>query len=380
MGNLKNLFTKIKLYINQKYLINNVDNVYWKLTDAPGHTKITTLLKENYDSQIEKYMPGTDMEFELKTNIKYYNSLIHIFSKYLYKINGCILDPDYNWAIIGHRQVFKYSFPMAEDPWDGIKPRPSLIKYLTRKKPLVLEKAILVKYTWNNYYHFCIDALPQIALCDQFGLPADIPVIVPYNFSKISFVQEYFNKIEPPKRKIIIQEKDQYIRVKELYLAKDTFFSESITEMHRRVPYLPVINDQPDMHRPALLFVTRAKKYKRTIQNNIEIEDIVKANGFTIIEAGDYSLSGQISLFSNATHVIGIHGAGLMNIIFSKNPNVKVLEIFPGKTFVPGHYSYLSTLLGYKYRSMIGSGLDSNAEFFIDKDVFLNKVKEMMSD
>jgi hypothetical protein len=371
------IFSRIYRYLRHRYVIKYVDNFYWKLRDIPFSSRIELLYKEDHEDQLKKYFSGTDMDFEKRTNIKYYNLIIHILSSYVYKIHGAMVDPEYNWAILNRRQVFKYSFPMAEDPWDYMKARPSLFGYLFRRKPLMLEKAILVKYSWSNYYHFFVDTLPQIMLCDKLGVPKDVPIIVPYNFPQIAFVQEYFGKVNSPDRKIIIQEKNQYIQVKELYVAKDTFFSTSVAELHKTIPYLPYV-EQQNADSPSRVFVTRTKKHKRNIRNGAEIEAIIREHGFTIVDAAEYTVAQQIKLFSNAQYIVGIHGAAMTNMLFSKCPKVSVMEIFPGKRFNPGHYSNLSAALGFEYRSIRGQELDENMEFHLDADVFKTNIKEML--
>ena len=58
------------------------------------------------------------------------------------------------------------------------------------------------------------------------------------------------------------------------------------------------------------------------------------------------SIAEQIELFYDADYVIGVHGAGLVNIIFSSQINV--LEIFPTSYVIP-HYFYLSkSYFGFK--------------------------------
>ena len=42
----------------------------------------------------------------------------------------------------------------------------------------------------------------------------------------------------------------------------------------------------------------------------------------------DYSFSEQVDLFSNASYVVGLHGAGFANTVFCK-PNTKILEFKP---------------------------------------------------
>ena len=365
---------KLKNYLNQKFIIKYINNPYWKLADN-YLGKVTTVLKKEHTELISKYFPGTDMEKEKISNLPYYNFINHMFSTYIYQIERCIVEPDYYWLILGNKKIFRYSYPLIEDPFDGVKPRPFLLNRLIKRNKR-LESGILISFSWNNYYHFMADLLPQILLCDDSGIPDDVPLIVPYNYNKNPFVNNYFKNF-PSKRRIIIQEKGQYIEVKKLFVAKDHYCSSYLTDIKETV-IKSSISDTDSLASPKFIFVTRKKEISRGMSNVDEIEQIAKEQGFTIIDPGNYSWQEQVAFFSGAERIIGIHGAGLTNIIFSKNINLKLLEIHPGQGHHPGHYKDISILLKYDYCCMYGNGLDAHAQFHLDAQMFKHNLKVFM--
>jgi hypothetical protein len=62
--------------------------------------------------------------------------------------------------------------------------------------------------------------------------------------------------------------------------------------------------------------------------NRDEIEALFLARGFDIVNISALSLDEQIEAFSGAKCVVGVHGAGLANAVFSK-PGLQMLEILP---------------------------------------------------
>lgn len=52
--------------------------------------------------------------------------------------------------------------------------------------------------------------------------------------------------------------------------------------------------------------------------------------GYKPVYLEDLSFAEQISLFNNARYVIGLHGAGMTNIIWCESGS-RVLEIFPSE-------------------------------------------------
>lgn len=64
----------------------------------------------------------------------------------------------------------------------------------------------------------------------------------------------------------------------------------------------------------------------RRLENEIEVQNYLIDNGFRIVSLEDFTLDQQVELFSNAKFVIGFHGAGLANLVFS-NEKISVIEI-----------------------------------------------------
>ena len=63
----------------------------------------------------------------------------------------------------------------------------------------------------------------------------------------------------------------------------------------------------------------------RKITNEDEVVDYFKKEDFSIIRLGDLNFVDQVNLFNNASHIIGLHGAGFANLVFCKQ-NTFVLE------------------------------------------------------
>ena len=63
-----------------------------------------------------------------------------------------------------------------------------------------------------------------------------------------------------------------------------------------------------------------------SLSDEKELEDFFAQNGYEIVNPGSYSFEEQIDMFSSASHVAGITGAGFINTIFCK-PGTKVIII-----------------------------------------------------
>ena len=126
----------------------------------------------------------------------------------------------------------------------------------------------------------------------------------------------------------------------------------------RRAVFSYLENYSPNEEFNQRLFISRQDTYGRKIINMDEVNNMLVKHDFSIYCLEKMSFFDQVSLFKNAKSIIGAHGAGLANIIFSSNANV--LEIF-GKT--PDHYSEyfrLSNMLKLNYAYMFTDYDSSN--------------------
>ena len=69
-----------------------------------------------------------------------------------------------------------------------------------------------------------------------------------------------------------------------------------------------------------------SKVKNRQIVNEEEIKEYLKKKNFKFIKLSNCSFKKQIKLFSKAKCVIGLHGAGFVNIIFCKK-GTKIVEL-----------------------------------------------------
>lgn len=357
------LFERLQARLITPYLDNNL----WLLQEKGyniqeiSRTHDAERLKFFYpDIQLEVYKP------EFAAFLK------HNFSCYHYIIKNAVLEPDFGWAIINPFRIFKYSFPYTTDPWDAKKRRPKTVDYLSNNKnSYIIPEAISIKFGWQNYYHFFIDCLTQLALLDKYDPQGKIPIIVPQHFRGIRFVQDYLNVSQSVKREIIVHNVGEYIKVKKLHIIKDFLLSDNINHI------VQSISNQPIEYKPRKIFITRSTKAGRTLLNSKDVLIVLKEFGYECIDCSEHSLQSQIQLFASASHVIGIHGAGLTNILFRIGKPLIVLEIFPSDTMRPEHYKNISKKYSFNYNELVGSHTDENNNFRLDVNKLRSKLVEI---
>lgn len=100
------------------------------------------------------------------------------------------------------------------------------------------------------------------------------------------------------------------------------------------------------------IYITRRAAQRRRVANEAELEPILSRYGFEIVEAERLTLREKTHIFGAAEAVIGLHGAGLTNILLSP-PGCKVLEIFDPNHMNVNNYA-AADVLGMEYWYMVG--------------------------
>ena len=101
------------------------------------------------------------------------------------------------------------------------------------------------------------------------------------------------------------------------------------------------------------LFVSRGSAASRRVVNEAELEPVLAEHGFELIDPAGMSIAEQVALFSRVSAVVGPHGAGLTNLLFSP-PGTRVVEIFatPAAQGI-SNYRVLASHLGMPYSRLL---------------------------
>ncbi len=102
------------------------------------------------------------------------------------------------------------------------------------------------------------------------------------------------------------------------------------------------------LRRQSCIYVSRKDSAKRRISNEAQVEELFKSIGFQVITLSSLSLDEQISAFSSARIVAGIHGAGLSNVVFSKR-HTCVIEILPDLSLDWQHFRLICRVQHLQY-------------------------------
>lgn len=110
---------------------------------------------------------------------------------------------------------------------------------------------------------------------------------------------------------------------------------------------------------PERVFLSRARTRRRSLRNDAEIAAFLARFGYLRVDADALGFADQIRLFRGVRHLVGIHGAGLANILYRSEGPMTLFEIHsPGAPRFGAncHYHAMAVAMGFDYGAAVGSG------------------------
>jgi capsular polysaccharide biosynthesis protein len=267
--------------------------------------------------------------------------------------NGRILD-EHGW-VVGEDDTFIGDFCQL-----GNSARSRVNHILKLAPPRRLEGRTLNLCSVHaivNYYHYVVDAVGRFALVRSAGFSwDDFDHIVMPRF-RTAATAEIDQAIGVPMDRVIrMGRHEQFIC--------DTLVQPSFPGLNARTPpwlvnfYQNLFPSQP---RPASRRLYFGREGKRSAVNSAAIDARMEELGFEKVDP--MKTPHLREKLSEASHVVGVHGAALTNLLFCR-PGTRVLEIMP--TDISGfhsryYYYTLSTSGQMPYGVVVGQSLKGRA-------------------
>ena len=263
----------------------------------------------------------------------------------------CIIEPDFGWAISAGNRLIYPSLGFSRVPY---LPRPAgKVKDLRDADLEEYPELVSLRDTGEeNYFHFYNDVLAKLFFLEEkLGLAPDVPLLVSKRLYERPYFQYFLAHPYLRDRRWVVQDA-QYVRSHRTYFCKPLTHTP---QYYRRILDMVRPEDRAVAGpRDRRLFITRSPRRLRFIENNAEVAGICQELGFEVLDFDELTLPEQIQAVGQARYVVGIHGAGLANILFRGGQPLGLLEIYPPATYFPFHYIMLANQLGYQYDGLIG--------------------------
>jgi hypothetical protein len=236
---------------------------------------------------------------------------------------------------------------------------------------------------YEAYFHTLVTEIPRVFLLrdPDVSQGRTVKLLCPGGLSN---VERYFlPKLLPPHVEVIPVRNDR------LYLIDELIFPSYLNVQSSGYLPSPYVTYFRARHSPERqrrkknrIFISR-KGYqnawgRRHIVNEDELMSQLGKLGFVSYALEDLPIADQISLFHDAEMVVGAHGSGLTNVLFSEC--TKVLELNPALAMHP-YFFLLSKCTGGRHGFWFGGNTDDpdDKELFVNFAVDVPRVVELVA-
>jgi hypothetical protein len=201
---------------------------------------------------------------------------------------------------------------------------------------------VLASRMWPNYYHWVSECLTR--LCVAGELP-EVPIIVPRGFPPGHI--ESLQLLGVRSERLLFLDDGCYEVEQLLFPSFPGVTQERIADWAFRDLRRRFCGDRPRSTGGKRIYIGRGEATHRRITNEDEVLRALEGEGFVMFEGHRATIAEARDLFADAEVIVGVHGAGMTNILFApaETPVVEVLD--------PRHivdcYCALSTSLDQKY-------------------------------
>lgn len=249
--------------------------------------------------QISPYCGGKT--FNLSTESGPYS---HTFSdRFSIEIENVLVDSENNLIYIDTGSNYLFLNESTEWPVENILSTTKFPKFMDYQE---IESGSLGLPN-TGFYHWISEDLPNF-----LNLNSNYPYL---NYTKSSKMNNM----------ILSQTNRNFLQVpKYIYVNKLKFNSkgkdlgkiplENIDSLRKFSDSLSTNNQKKD----EIFYISRSNS-RRSLKNEVELEQLFKKLGISVVHAEEIDLLDQIRLFSNAKLIIGAHGAGLVHAIWGNN-------------------------------------------------------------
>ena len=203
----------------------------------------------------------------------------------------------------------------------------------------------LLKEHSFNYYHWISEVMPRLAYFAEnykrLGEDVEITILID-NWILDQAVEAMRLLVNFPS-KVMIVRRGELVQCDRLYCVSE-FWHALDNSKHGANPQRDYATDKQAIEivrgkfvakttaKPTRkIYLPRVASQVRRIINSQQVEDLMREQGFEILQAHDYTFEQQIELFSSARVVVGASGAPFTNMIFMQ-PGSKAV-IFSPKQF-----------------------------------------------
>lgn len=214
---------------------------------------------------------------------------------------------------------------------------------------------LLAHNSYQGYYHWLLESIPKLLEAQQ--KLADFILLLPASCTAPFYADTLrllgISRVEFLESGTVYRVPDMVLAYSEVTMGS----YERATLQNIRQTLLVSLPSLPALRRR--LYISRKLAPRRKVLNEAEVERELVALGFETVCFENYTFAQQLQLCASAEIMVGIHGAGLANIVFQPE-GARVIEL---RKFDQGEnifFSELAHALGLQYQLLYCKTQENN--------------------
>lgn len=303
------------------------------VSDQKFHLDSVMVSPRNDVERLGLYSETTEVSAPLPVNGS--TLALHYLPRRIYRLTRAIADP-----VSGLIYDSAGQFVAESSSWLGLRQLWSWPKPYVK----VPRKTLPGNYLFlpvNGYFHWLLEDLPPVIAAIEDH--ADATIVVPANPPR--YVTDFLKLVDNPV--VYIQRPTTLESL--VMVAKISGYGLSPHPMDvavlRRFFARWMSAEAPSRK----LYLSRIGE-RRSPANEPDLLRLANDNGYEVFNGDGVDLLTQVSMFSSAKEVLGVHGAAFSNLAFSQQ--ARVCELF-NASYLPACYSILARYTGLEYHPLI---------------------------
>jgi capsular polysaccharide biosynthesis protein len=228
-----------------------------------------------------------------------------------------------------------------------------------------------------SYYHWIVGVLPRIIAAKripEIWNACQAIYVTPKQKGSVPFQKDSLRMLGCDGKKMIYADRGHHFSISRLIVAEDPC-PEHQTNIHPASVQLlreHFIGKNETPKGSKRIFISRAQARRRHLTNEDDLYSKLKTRGFERVSLDQMPFADQVQLFNQASCVVGIHGAGLSNIVFA--PSNCVLIELTAKQWSNPCFQNLAKRCGQSPHQIIITAQKSKRPFMADAEADVNGV------
>lgn len=220
-------------------------------------------------------------------------------------------------------------------------------RFLGKHKISFVYKAYIILDHWSaNYFHWVTEVLPKIFILIE--KEPTVSLLIPDWLFKYSFIEETVKRIPQLKYKIISNRNPFFILrgiAVDLKLISGNYNPVVLQQVHSFFKKSIQVQKKETAQR---IFIYRSITHGRGIINFEEVLHVLKKYNIQVVDFAELNWLEQFELMQNTSLLIGVHGAGLTNMMFMPTSS-KVVELRKKGDATNNCYFSMASALNHGY-------------------------------